>query len=230
MNCRQARTRFSTRVDGELDVQESGALQQHLVACPECAARWASFEATVRMVRSLPKVEPDPSFVGQVLDRVRAYEAGCHVPEPMSTRWDLSARLREVLETGLVARFLYPARLAGAVAFGLLAGFVLVHQGWMPLWSASGPMVALSSTADPSARFSGGQRSAALPGDVSRERPFADLAADLSNSSTGSGADTTDQVPAEGQQLLPPQFMEPQGGPGQQVMLGAASGRPQITF
>lgn len=111
MNCKMARSLFSARIDDDLSPMEAGSLEMHLRDCKDgCRDQWAVFESTVRMVRALPPVEPDPSFVGRVLDRVRAWEAqeaGRPVSAPVRVPWStsvpvfgLAGRLREWFKMG----------------------------------------------------------------------------------------------------------------------------------
>jgi len=111
MNCRTARSLFSARIDDDLSPMEAGSLEMHLRDCKDgCRDQWAVFESTVRLVRALPPVDPDPSFVGRVLDRVRAWEAqeaGRPVSAPIRVPWStsvpsfgLAARLREWFKMG----------------------------------------------------------------------------------------------------------------------------------
>ncbi len=74
MNCSEARDLFSSRLDEELEPQLLATLDKHLINCDDCQIAWSSFRSTVGLVRSLPAREADASFVGSVLDRVRAYE------------------------------------------------------------------------------------------------------------------------------------------------------------
>ena len=220
MNCKQARGLFSARVDGELSSLEERELREHLSECEQgCAERWVSFEATVRLVHSLPAVEPDPDFVGQVLDRVRGYEAG-FVRPPVVARPSWRERLRGFW--GETFALPMPARLASVGVLGIALGFLLASGvDWRPLQGAGAPnSAALDRAGDEAsvARTSTSSRSAAQP-----ERPFADLAGDLS---VTAGARTQeDSIALDPTRQLTPQSRE--GGPIRTVK---SDGRPQITF
>lgn len=84
MNCSQSRALFSSYIDAELSVKETFSLERHLDVCVECENRWAAMQRTVELVRDLPHANPDPAFVGHVLDRVRAFEAGEYQPIPLA--------------------------------------------------------------------------------------------------------------------------------------------------
>ncbi len=214
MNCRQARALFSSRLDNEMSPQDALRLQDHLGACADCCAKWDSFELTVRMVRSLPQVAPDSNFVGQVLDRVRGYEAERQAA--VQVRFGLVDRLKAALDTildpGFWTRLVVPARLAGAVAFGVATGFVVSERHLIPFpgQHARQPIYATQQGSAP-----------AMTGRAAQQnRPFADLvgiAQDRSDS-TGPSAPRTESDPVQANPT----------GPGRMVNLNASDGR--ITF
>lgn len=221
MNCKQARGLFSARVDGELSSLEERELREHLTECEQgCAERWVSFEATVRLVHSLPTIEPDPNFVGQVLDRVRGYEAGFVRPRTV-VRPSWRQRVRSFWAEHLTVPM--PVRLASVGALGLAVGFVLASGvDWRSMpgaGSLSANNVARPAVSSTAARSGSGDTS----GDPSR--PFADLAGDLSISG---GARTQDDSIASTQD--PNRSLTPQNRGDGPVQIVKSNGRPQITF
>jgi hypothetical protein len=215
MNCRQARELFSSRLDNELDHGEGLLFEQHVAGCVACSEQWAAFARTVQLVRSLPQHAPDPSFVGQVLDRVRAYEAGATEAPAAPQRRRVPARLKVALEDLAEvswARILFPARLAGAVALGAALGFVVSQKVWSPERS-SGP-IAQNAT-----------HRAESPVTVSTTRPFVDLVPTLTRPANrpvdGTGVPSNIQgMPGSSNS----------SDPGRQVMSRGPGGQPQVTF
>jgi len=222
MNCRQARSLFSARVDGELSSLEERELQKHLHDCSRgCAERWVSFETTVRLVHTLPAIEADPSFVGQVLDRVRGYEAG-HLRPRMEVRRSLGTRIREFLGDRAAA-FPVPARLVSVGALGIALGFVLASG---LNWRATGGATSISGFSDritvPVPAASKAIRSGT--GSQDAPRPFADLVDDLS---TARGSRTLDDSMAQS----PRRAVAPEGAAGEgPIRIVKGDGKPQITF
>jgi hypothetical protein len=204
MNCKTARGLFSARIDDELSPAEAGSLEMHLRDCTGgCRDQWAIFEATVRMVRALPPIEPDPSFVGHVLDRVRAWEAqeaGRPVSAPVRVPWStsvpgrgLAGRLREWFKTGdpvslgewfrefagglAGPRVLVPVRVVAAVALGVVGGLAIGQQALLSHRAASLPGLAGRTTVSAAAVPGGGVDQ--VQPTVNPARPFGDLAGDI---------------------------------------------------
>jgi hypothetical protein len=234
MYCRQARTLFSGRLDMELDDKQARELQQHLEVCTDCSARWVSFEMTVRLVRSLPQVEPDASFVGQVFDRVRGYEAGQRVLYPVGARRNPIGALVGLWRGLGRSPFLLPARLAGAMAFGLLLGFAVSERADLP-----GMILAHSSIAPPAvegmASTGGGAAAvngATRPGTHATARPFADLAEELAKNHGEALAANDSMAGSPKAPIMTMPGVQPgyPGNPGQQVLWKGSDGRAQITF
>ncbi len=223
MNCRQARNLFSARLDGELapgDVQE---FQRHLDSCLDgCAERWRAFRATVDLVHDLPASEPDPTFVGRVLDQVRAYEAGRLVLRPARRRlsprtWEIGAWVSEVWR-GISLPV--PLRLAAATAFGVTVGIALasnLNWGFAP-GTAPGTrtgVVAMAPTSSSSQSTSASDR---------LNRPFGDLIGELAD---------REAVPAPGDSMADDPVSRavwPRDTAGSPLRVVEDHGRPQITF
>ncbi len=182
MLCKQVRALFSSRLDGELKPEDARSVQDHLSGCAGCRERWASFELTVRMIRSLPPAAPDPSFVGQVLDRVRAYEAGELADVSLDRRAlarasrpsgafgrgmaGLLAILRpvrvplEALSEGVEwGRWASPLRLAGATVFGVALGFLGSSLGFFDLGHGPSPFASAPAVVSSQASGDAGKHS-----------------------------------------------------------------------
>ena len=52
MDCREAQTRFSTLLDGELSQPERAGVEQHIAACPDCRVVWQSLQSVDAQLRS----------------------------------------------------------------------------------------------------------------------------------------------------------------------------------
>jgi hypothetical protein len=225
MNCSEARSLFSARVDFELTGPKSLEHDRHLGNCSQCDHEWRSFQLTVRMVRTLPAENASASFVGQVLDKVRAYEAqpvpSYLDPADRPTQSDPSparapqwkARLREIFAP---LRSPVPAFAAASLVLGIVVG--VVAMDWRSQ-SAGEARTAQIERIDPTPDLS----TRGVAGDHS-VNPFADL------------ADEIDRLPSvERRALVDPYEMLPpapvwSGEPGLQQQVRAGDARPRITF
>ena len=57
MDCEKVQENLSAYLDGELSPQEADAIRAHLESCEDCAAEAESLRSTVRLVRSLERVQ-----------------------------------------------------------------------------------------------------------------------------------------------------------------------------
>ncbi len=219
MNCRQARALFSNRIDHELATRDTQRLERHVAVCRECQAKWESFELTVRMVRTLPQAAPDASFVGQVLDRVRGYEAENRARE-REARIGILDRIRDGLEGALWRRLQLPVQLAGAAAFGLLAGFVVTQTH---LLSGRVPMT-MTAAIQGSVPFSS---ASAVAGVVQSRRPFDDLVGTIAERQGSGNSDSAAAVRSPSSDAASGVL---QGSGAERQVSLSADGRPQITF
>lgn len=108
------------RIFSELDDLNSGAVQRHVAHCSRCRSIESSLRAT-REVATLPSLEPDPSFVEQVLVLERA------------TRTKLPLRQRVERTVSVMAGYAMRPQLAMSALLLLMIGsslFLLrVHPG-----------------------------------------------------------------------------------------------------
>lgn len=226
MNCREARSLFSARIDLELSREGAAEQDRHLAVCSECRRAWTSLQTTVNLLHRLPVEAPHPAFVGQVLDRVRAYEAQAsptfldpadrpwtEPAEPGVSRWN-RWRVR-ALETFTLPRPI-PVAFTSALALGVGIGFVASRP-----WSESGPSSFESTSSSPH-RSTGAGTTATSPA-MAYVSPFDDL---VPYANRGDAS-----VAAIGRyQVLPPDpaFWSTQPGLQQQVRTGDE--RVRITF
>ncbi len=131
MNCREAHSLFSAKLDGELSACGARDLELHVLRCDDCDARWKSMSLTVQLVRSIPAPLLDPGFVCQVMDRVRAHEIAERREKVLSARrvspltalaswaqsWRETFSLRPVLRP-------VPVAVVTALTFGLVTGYL----------------------------------------------------------------------------------------------------------
>ncbi len=188
---------------------------------------WDSLVVTVSMVRGLPQVSADPSFVGKVLDRVRAYEAGRIDLEPVSeSAPGLWGRLRALLGDLVIP---VPVRMAGAVVAGAVLGILIagperVIQFGDVAGTGQGREVQMSASSSPAVPAEAPQSPAAT-----LARPFGDLVDELALSPWADQHDDTPESDQPGR-FVPGALPSDPMGPGRQVLLDEADGRPQITF
>lgn len=219
MNCRQARSLFSARIDLELSREEAAEQDGHLAVCSDCRRAWTGFQTTVNLMHRLPVETPHPAFVGQVLDRVRAYEAQgaptfldpadrpfVEPSEPEVSRW---SRWRAKIEETFAWPRPIPVAFASALVLGVAIGFIVSRPGTdQPSGLQAEQSVTQSSEA---------LASSYAPGYAS---PFEDLVPHANTEDAALGR----------YQILPPDpafWTNPPGGP-QQVRTGDE--RVRITF
>ncbi len=187
---------------------------------------WDSLVATVSMVRGLPQVSADPSFVGKVLDRVRAYEAGRIELEPVSeSASGLWGRLRARFGDLVIP---VPVRMAGALAIGAVVGILITGPDRVV---PHGDVTGTGQEPDVQMALSS---SSAMPAEVSHSlphattRPFMDLVDELALSPETD----QDDIPESDQpgRFAPGTLPADPMGPGRQVHLDEVDVRPQITF
>lgn len=225
MNCSEARSLFSARVDFELTGSESLEHDRHLSNCPQCDHEWRSFQLTVRMVRTLPAEMASPSFVGQVLDKVRAYEA-----QPVPSYLDPADRPSErVLSPalaskqwkerlrGILAPFKspVPAFAAASLVLGIVVGVVAMDGRSQ---SAHETRTAQIERIDPVPDLS----RRGVDGDHS-VNPFSDLADEIGR------LPNVERRVMDSYEMLPPAQIWPVE-PGLQQQVRAGDVRPRITF
>lgn len=177
MKCSEARELFSAKVDNEIAPARLSRLDTHLANCPECQPHWVQFQSTVSLLRGLPNESTQPAFVGQVLDRIRGYEAEARrVPAPMDraarfSRWDWMEEARDWMGKWVLRPV--PAMALGSLVVGVALG------SWVNHVSPSGT----STPAAPSTAGLADDVAAPRPGirldPVVSARPFADLADEI---------------------------------------------------
>lgn len=173
MRCSDAREFFSAKVDGEISWRDRANLDHHLGSCSACRTAWTGFQRTVGFLQTLPETTTEASFVGQVFDRVRDYEArGVAALEP-NVGADVAplriwAAAREWIGRSVLRPM--PALALGALVIGVLVGSWVNR---LSTGSSSGPEVATVATSPDS---KGTLRDGVKLDPVISERPFADLA------------------------------------------------------
>lgn len=157
MNCREAHSLFSAKLDGELSACEARDLELHVLRCDDCDAQWKSISLTVQLVRSIPAPALDPGFVCQVMDRVRAHEIAERREKVLSGRRvspiaSLVSRAQNWIETFSLRPILRPVPVAvvTALTFGLVTGYLAQD----PVSDWTGAQGRNSRLSAPSARLS----------------------------------------------------------------------------
>lgn len=209
MNCRKIRSRFSMRLDGDLNYVEQREFEEHLERCAACNAEFRSMERTVKLVRDLPEVEVSETFVQDVVRRARqaSPSPAPGVVEKLRIYW------REAHWIGT------PQMAAAAVVFGLLVGVgagMLAFRGEGPTATVAQQVSepsAPASTAAPAIDATRAADETPVPGSLG------DLVDEMKHRLEGEGSGATDSV-----ETTPPDWgpTRDQLGVGQQV--GAAPG------
>lgn len=71
MTCELVQEKLSEYIDGALDPEASGIIQDHLASCPRCQAEFRAMAGAKQIVAELPEIDPPPGFAQRVMGRVR---------------------------------------------------------------------------------------------------------------------------------------------------------------
>lgn len=112
MQCTEVKERLSEYIDGVLDPETRGLMEEHLAACEGCAGELTSLRTLIQELGSLDPVEPPRDFFEQL-------------HESLETPSRLSRLLRSLF---VPFRIKVPLEFAGAAVVGLLIFFVLQVQ------------------------------------------------------------------------------------------------------
>jgi len=114
MKSKDAEKLFSAYLEGELSAEEEDALRAHFSEHPEDLEAYRAFEATVDLVRSLPREDVSAEFTDRVMSQVRLARAN---DRPMPRRLTL------------VPRRAWPQvmALAATLCLGFLAGTIFIN-------------------------------------------------------------------------------------------------------
>ncbi len=72
MRCKEVIERLSEYWSGELDERTRDELTAHLRSCPSCQHEWATFQAAMNALRSIPTPEPPPELLSRIQSAVMA--------------------------------------------------------------------------------------------------------------------------------------------------------------
>ena len=95
MNCLQAEEHFSAHLEDTLDYQMLQDFEEHFAACEACQHEYTRFQESVKAVQQLPQIEPSPSFMSTLQQRLATEQR-----EPGSVRESVAigwGRLLDVL-------------------------------------------------------------------------------------------------------------------------------------
>jgi len=70
--CIRVRERLPDLIDGYLDAMTVEAIRAHLAVCYFCAREYNELEQTIRLVETLPFVEPHHDFAPSIMARLNA--------------------------------------------------------------------------------------------------------------------------------------------------------------
>lgn len=70
MNCLQAEEHFSAHFEDTLDYQTLQGFEAHLAECEACQHEYIQFQASVKATQQLPQIEPSPSFMSTLQQRL----------------------------------------------------------------------------------------------------------------------------------------------------------------
>jgi len=199
MNCNDARRLCCGHLDRDLTYEQEAALREHVAVCPECAEQLGQLQGCVELLRSLPQVDPGPSFYEGVRARIRAAEC---LPDAASGRVDFGACLRDRLG----AWFLRPAAMAAAgLALGLVLGGGAMKVAMEPAQQGQGELAAAERSVEAVAPSDPGS------GEVNEPASSISPLADLDLSRVGTSADSALQR-SQPEYLLEPFVSDPRRG------------------
>lgn len=100
MSCHTYHTMISRLVDGELGIQSSEALRDHLEACSQCRGVYERMVTLNERVRAITHQSPDSSLAAKVKDRIAAARHDGRVRWPVSI-WGQAAAFAMVVLVAL---------------------------------------------------------------------------------------------------------------------------------
>lgn len=132
MECDRAHEALSARLDGELDPLEAGALDHHLLTCPDCRIAEARMARVHRLVR-VRQADVVPDLTATILSRSRP-------PDPGRGEWvryalaavaltELVLAVPQLLGVGGGA--VHDTRHVGSLTIALAVG--LLYAAWKPV-------------------------------------------------------------------------------------------------
>ena len=119
MNSKEARELFSGYLEGELSAEEEETLRRHFAESPDDLKEYRAFEATVELLRAIPKEEAPPEMTAAVMTQVRRFKATGSYPLPEEPRrWSWPS-----LDMGVGRALAWAAMLA----LGFVAGMAFLN-------------------------------------------------------------------------------------------------------
>jgi len=114
MNCKAAKKLIPAFMDGELDLQSSEALSQHVASCQACREEMAALKRTAEAMATY--VEIEPSFtLADIRERAVRQEARSLMPARLWSmpRFVTAAMVLAALATGGVSGVYYGSHVGG---------------------------------------------------------------------------------------------------------------------
>ena len=90
MNSKEARKLFSGYLEGELSAEEEEALRRRFAESPDAQREYRAFEATVELLRAIPKEEAPPEMTEAIMRQMRRFKVTGRSPlleEPRRWSW-----------------------------------------------------------------------------------------------------------------------------------------------
>jgi len=97
MKCADLETLLCDYVDGALGASERRLVEDHIQACPACAALLKDAAAAVRFISQAAPVEPPPELVTRILFHLSSHEETAHAGRRRASGW-LSRWWRPLLQ------------------------------------------------------------------------------------------------------------------------------------
>ena len=80
MKCRLVQSRLSAYQDGELNADDSAAIESHLAGCPACRLEWLSLQGIKARLQAAPEPQAPPWMAARVMSRLAAAESAARRP------------------------------------------------------------------------------------------------------------------------------------------------------
>lgn len=118
MRCWRVRHQLLRYQDGELSAEQTARMEAHLRGCEACAREYAELAGAVKLIESLPGIDPGPDFTSTVLEAVAAEakrSAPAARPEPPAAQFAVGTLL------GVAGLLLSAMVIAAAIIIGVAA-------------------------------------------------------------------------------------------------------------
>jgi hypothetical protein len=87
MECEKVRDRFSSLLDGDLNLEEEKIVREHLTSCPGCREELERFEKAMRWLHAIEEVEVPDEFLSGIYKKIEDRDRKIAMSKSLRERW-----------------------------------------------------------------------------------------------------------------------------------------------